>query len=164
MKKSLAGSVIVLLVFFLSMGLGFAGNGNGAGDGSGPINSDGLDPAGNGKGGGNGAGDGTGPIHDIFAGTSFTYYGEVIECQGDGMVIATETENVTVYGIGPVRYWDDLELIRPVTGDIVTVSGYAVDYNGVSRNIAVTITVGGVEVPLRDLETGVPLWRQAGQK
>ncbi len=29
MKKSLAGSVIVLLVFFLSLGLGFAGNGKG---------------------------------------------------------------------------------------------------------------------------------------
>ena len=64
MKKSLAGSVIVLLVFFLSLGLGFAGNG---------------------KGGGNGPGNGTGPIHDILDGTPFTYKGEVIECQGDGM-------------------------------------------------------------------------------
>ena len=33
MKKSLAGSVIVLLVFFLSIGLGFAGNGKGGGNG-----------------------------------------------------------------------------------------------------------------------------------
>jgi len=143
MRKPLAGSVIVLLVFFLSIGLGFAGNG---------------------KGGSNGPGDGTGPIHDIFGGTSFTYDGEVIECQGDGMVIATATENVTVYGIGPVRYWDEVGVIRPVTGDNVTVSGYEVDYNGVFRNIAVIITVGGVEVPLRDPERGVPLWRKHGPR
>ena len=142
MKKSLAGSVIVLLVFFLSLGLGFAGNG---------------------KGGGNGPGDGTGPIHDIFAGTPFTYDGEVIECQGDGMVIATATENVTVYGIGPVRYWDDLGVIRPTVGDTVLVDGYTVDYNGVLRNIAVAITIDDVMIPLRD-ETGVPLWRQVGPK
>jgi len=47
-------------------------------------------------------------------------------------------------------------------GDTITVSGYEVDYNGELRNIAVTIiTVGGVEVPLRDSD-GVPLWRGGG--
>jgi hypothetical protein len=147
MKKSVMGSVIVLLVFFLSMGLGFAGNG---------------------KGGGNGVANGTGPIHDIYAGTPFIYVGEVIECQGGGMVIATETENVTVYGIGPIRYWDELGVVRPAVGDNVTVSGYAVDYNGVVRNMATTITFSNDEgtetvVDLRDPETGAPLWRQPYQ-
>ena len=143
MKKMLTGSVIVLLVFFLSVGLGLAGNG---------------------KGSAKGPGNGTGPIHDIFAGTPFTYEGDVTECQGDGMVIATTDENVTIYGIGPVRYWDELGVIRPVAGDTVIVSGYAVEYNDELRNIATSITVGEDTVLLRDPETGVPLWRKHGPR
>jgi hypothetical protein len=149
MKKMLSGGMIVLLVFFLSVGLGLAGNGKGSNGGNG---------------GGSGAGDGTDPIHDIYAGEPFTYEGDVIECQGDGIVIAVAGENITIYGIGPVRYWDSLELVKPAVGDTVTVTGYTVDYNGELRNIAVTINVGGVEVPLRDADTGTPLWRQGGQK
>jgi hypothetical protein len=139
MKKSITGSMVVLLVLFLSVGLGLAANGSGAGDGSGPI-------------------------HDIYAGTPFTYAGDVFECLGDGMLISTANGNVTVFGIGPVRYWDSLEVIRPVAGDTVTVTGYTVDYNGDFRNIAVTVTIGDKTVPLRDAVTGAPLWRQGGRK
>ncbi len=147
MKKALAVSVIGLLAIFLSLGTGLAGNGKG------------------GNGGGSGAGDGTGPIHDIYTGDSFTYEGVVIECAGDGLVIATADGNMDIHGIGPVRYWDALSVIRPVTGDTIAVSGYQVDYNGELRNIAVIITVGGVDVvPLRDPDTGAPLWRQGGQR
>ncbi len=114
-----------------------------------------------GQGQGNGAGDGTGPIHDIFAGTPFAYSGAVVEfIAGDGMVIATDGGDVVIYGIGPARYWDSLEVARPAVGEDVSVEGYAVDYNGEIRNIAVTITVGGQTIPLRDPATGLPLWRQ----
>jgi len=139
MKKAIRGGVMILMVLFLSMGMAWAGNGGGAGDG-------------------------TGPIHDIYAGTPFEYTGDVVECLGDGMLISTASGNVTVYGIGPVRYWDSLDVIRPVAGDTVTVTGFAVDYNGDFRNIAVTIVIDGVTVPLRDAVTGAPLWRQGGQK
>ena len=139
MKKAIRGGVMILMVLFLSMGMAWAGNGGGAGDG-------------------------TGPIHDIYAGTPFEYTGDVVECLGDGMLISTASGNVTVYGIGPVRYWDTLDVIRPVAGDTVTVTGFAVDYNGDFRNIAVTIVIDGVTVPLRDAVTGAPLWRQGGQK
>jgi len=148
MKKVLASSVVVLMVLFLSAGFGLAGKGKGKGNGV------------------SGGGGGT-PIHDIFAGVSFDYSGEVISyVQGQGMVISTVSENVIIYGIGPVRYWDSLDppVVRPVVGDTIYVSGYKVDYNGVDRNIAVIITVGGVEVPLRDLETGAALWRGSGGK
>ena len=138
MKKAITGGVVMMLVFFLSMGMAFAGNGSGAGDGAGPI-------------------------HDIYAGTPFEYTGDVVECLGDGMLISTADGNTTIYGIGPVRYWDSLDVIRPVAGDTVTVAGYAVDYNGDLRNIAVTITIGDVVVSLRDPDTGAPLWRQGGQ-
>jgi len=147
MKKVLASGVVVLMVLFLSVGLGLA---------RGP------------GGGGGGGGDGTGiPIHDIFSGTPFDYSGDVIEVTGvaggGGIIIDIGGDDITIYGIGSVRYWDSLGVDRPVVSETIDVSGYNVEYSeGVFRNIAVTITVGGVEVPLRDLETGAPLWRGNG--
>ena len=149
MKKVLASGVVVLMVLFLSVGLGLA-RGPGAG------------------GGGGGGGGGTGiPIHDIFSGTPFDYSGDVIEVTGvaggGGIIIDIGGDDITIYGIGSVRYWDSLGVDRPVVSETIDVSGYNVEYSeGVFRNIAVTITVGGVEVPLRDLETGAPLWRGNG--
>jgi len=137
MKKVLASSVVVLMVLFLSAGLGLAGNGQGGGSGG-----------------------GTGPINDILSGTPFTVTGDVVSIvPGGGIVIATKDGNVSIYGIGPVRYWDSLGVDRPVVGDTITVSGFEVDYNGILRNIAMEITVGGDTVQLRDPDTGVPLWR-----
>ena len=146
MKKVLASGVVVLMVLFLSAGFGLAGNGQGGGNGGGN--------------GGGGNGGGTGPIHDILSGTPFTYTGDVVSIVlGGGIVIAPTDGNITIYGIGPVRYWVSLDVDRPVVGDTIIVSGFEVDYNGEFRNIAMEITVGDDTVQLRDPETGVPLWR-----
>jgi len=151
MKKVLTGSVIALMVLFLSMGLGLAGQGQGSGQG---------------------AGDGTGPapIHDITGGTFFTVTGTVVTiATGEGLELVTDAGTISVYGLGSLRYWDSLGVDRPAVGDTVMVSGYevvyGVDENGenIVRNVATSITVGGVEVVLRD-EEGLPLWRvQKGQ-
>ncbi len=144
MKKVLASSVMVLMVFFLSAGFGLAGNGQGSGTG------------------GSGTGGGTGPIHDILSGDSFTYEGSVVSMAlGGGIVIETaDEEEVTIYGIGPDRYWESLGVDPLDVSDAIEVTGFVVDYNvDVVRNIAMKITVEGVEVQLRDPETGVPLWR-----
>lgn len=152
MKKVLASSVVVLMVLFLSAGFGLAGNGNGGG-------------------GGGTSGGGTGPIHSILEGTPFTITGDVVSIVAGGGVEIVDEEDmiITIYGIGPVRYWDGLGVDRLLVDDTITVGGYNVIYSTdtdgteVSRNIAVTIiTDGGVEVPLRDLETGEPLWRGSG--
>jgi len=137
MRKVLTSSVIVLMVFFLSAGIGLAGTGNG-----------------------------TGPIHDISAGTPFTYEGDVsYPVPGQGLLLAlSDGTNVTIYGIGPVRYWESLGVDRPAVGDTVKADGYAVDYNGEVRNIAMSITVGTDTVQLRDPDTGVPLWRGKGPR
>ena len=89
---------------------------------------------------------------------------------GGGVEIATKDEDgneiiITIYGIGPVRYWDSLGVDRLLVEDEIEVTGYNVEYSeGVFRNIAVAIiTAGGVEVPLRDSD-GVPLWRGTGGK
>jgi hypothetical protein len=70
-----------------------------------------------------------------------------------------------VYGIGPYRYWDLLEMDRPAVGDVVTVSGMEVNFNGFLRIVAMSITVGDQTAQLReacvDGTGGQPLWRSA---
>jgi hypothetical protein len=135
MKKWI--SLVAVCAFVLmGMGMGYAGKGKGPGDG-------------------------TGPIHDILAGAPFAVAGEVVTIgMGDGMVVATADKNITIYGIGPYRYWISQGVDRPLVGDEVEVSGYIVNYNGVERYIAMSITVPGEgTVQLRDPETGAPLWK-----
>ncbi|EFK06654.1 conserved hypothetical protein [delta proteobacterium NaphS2] len=139
MKKILTGSMIVLMVLFLSAGLGLAGNGNGVGGGTGPIN-------------------------NILLGEPFDYLEvEVMDIVSSGaFVVDTADGEITIYGIGPDRYWESLEVYKPIETEIISVIGYVVVYDGDERHIATSITVGDVTVKLRDLETGLPLWR--GQK
>ncbi len=108
-----------------------------------------------------GSGGGGGPIHDILDGQPFTISGEVVSLAfyGGGMVIAAETENVTGYGLGSPAYWESQGVTPPSVGETVSVTGYTVDFNGVSRNIAASVTVGDGTIQLRDPETGLPLWR-----
>ena len=101
--------------------------------------------------------DGTGPIH---VQTPFAYTGTIIDClRGDGITLATvDSGNVVIYGIGPESFWEEYGG-RPAVGETITVTGYAISYNGEVRNIAWTITLGnGDLVTLRD-EAGLPLWR-----
>lgn len=105
---------------------------------------------------------GQGLMLNILDGTPFSYVGTVITVgvPGDGMVIATDSENITIFGLGPLFYWERLGVDRPVIGDVVEVEGYAVDFNGEIRNIAMNMTIDGVFIQLRDPETGRPLWKQ----
>jgi hypothetical protein len=100
--------------------------------------------------------DGTGPIHSK---TPFSYTGTIISClAGDGIVLAAENLNVTIYGIGPTSYWESIGVARPAVGDAITVTGYTINYNGELRNIAYTIVIAGQTVTLRDAD-GLPVWR-----
>lgn len=142
MKKTLIiSSAIILMVISLTVGLSFAGNGRGNGTGI-------CDKIGD-------------SVCDICAGDSFDSTGAVISMvRGQGILLATENEgNITIYGIGSVRYWESQDVERPVVGDSITVYGYTVDYNGVVRNIATSVVVGDSTVELRDPVTCVPLWR-----
>lgn len=113
---------------------------------------------------GSGVCDGTGPIHDIFAGIPFEIEGEVVTVQpGQGLEILSVTGDfLIVYGIGPRHYWTTVGVDRPTVGDALIVRGYIVDYNGLERHIATSVEIDGVEVVLRDAETGLPLWRGNG--
>lgn len=103
----------------------------------------------------------TGPAVNIFDGEAVTINGTVSELVfRNGLKIDNGTEVVTVYGIGPFWYWDQLDVDRPVVGDQVSVNAYNVTYSdGSVRTIAVSLTVGDEEIALRDQDTGAPLWR-----
>jgi ABC-type enterochelin transport system substrate-binding protein len=101
------------------------------------------------------------------AGTPFAVTGTVVTiATGEGLELVTEGgTTVIVYGLGSLRYWNSMGVDRPAVGDEVSVSGYTVVYDteeNIVRNIATIITVGGVNLELRDAETGLPLWRQYG--
>ncbi len=141
MKKALISSAVILVVMSLTFGLSFAGNGHGNGTGI-------CDQTGT-------------PVYDICAGIEFEYTGGVVSIlRGQGMVLATDEGNITIYGIGPIRYWASQGVERPAVAETIKVDGCTVDYNGVDRNIAVSIVVGDDEVELRDPDTCAPLWRQ----
>jgi len=98
----------------------------------------------------------------ILSGTPFTYSGTVVSVNyytGGGLVLATDSGNQTLYGIGPYWYWDQQGYTWPQVGDIVTGQGYTVDLGGTERNILMSITTAdGRSLQLRDPDTGRPLW------
>ncbi len=72
---------------------------------------------------------------------------------------------VTVYGIGPLWYWDSLGVARPDVGEAIQIDTLRLIYSdGTERLIAVTILVDGETVSLRDPVDGKPLWRRAGRR
>ena len=167
MKKVLASSVVVLMVFFLSAGLGLAGNGKGGGNGNG---------GGNGVGGNGGGGGGTGlslicagdPVEIAGTVSQGSHYGSGLQI--DTMATVDLDPIVAVYGIGPYWFWEDKGVARPEIGDEVSVDGVAVTFSDESiKIIAMSITVNGVELQLRVecvdeagndvVGGGQPLWR-----
>jgi hypothetical protein len=130
-----------------------------------------------GKGGGAGAGyaasqtgaNCTGAmLNAILSGVPVTITGTVqsVGYYGQGIVIDTGAgTTVTVYGIGPVWYWDSLGVARPAVGDTVTVSAYEVTFSdGTTKLIAVSIDINGAAVTLRDTSTGLPLWAGSNRR
>ena len=111
---------------------------------------------------GMGPADGTGPVTNIFDGEAVEISGTVasVGLFGQGCQIDTGTEVVTVYGLGPIRFWNSLEIDRPSVGEAVTIEGYEVTFSdGSTKIIAFSVIVAGENVVLRDGETGTPLWR-----
>jgi len=139
MKKHLVSMVLVCAMVLFGAGMGLAGQGRGPGDG-------------------------TGPIHDVLDGVPFTFTGDVTDfAMGGGLTLATLKDgNVQIYGIGPVFYWTSKKVDYPVIGDTLTAKGFTVNYNGVYRNVAMSITIDNSTIDLRDIVTGAPLWRGGG--
>lgn len=114
--------------------------------------------AGNGPGGSAAAG-------GILLGEPGTIDGTVMEVgvAGQGYLIDTGLELVSLFGIGPVNYWDSLGVALPQVGEEISADVYRVTFSdGTVKAITVSITVGDTLVELRDADTGQPLWRSNG--
>jgi hypothetical protein len=94
-------------------------------------------------------------------GTPFELTGEVVSFERcGGLVLAAASgETITIYGLGPERYWDDTGIDFPGVGETVQVTGTVRQLNGTERYIAFSLTTGGETIELRDADTGRPLWR-----
>ncbi|MEA2060511.1 MAG: hypothetical protein U9P10_08415 [Thermodesulfobacteriota bacterium] len=138
MKKiTLVITALTAFIFFVTVPAAFAGNGNGPGDG-------------------------TGPLYTIMDGIPMEVSGVVadINTSGNGISIETGSEIVTVYGMGPVFFWDAAGIAKPAMGEAITVNGYEIALSdGTFKIIAMSVVLGGEEIVLRDPETGAPLWR-----
>jgi len=106
----------------------------------------------------NGGGDCSTPIHEIVE--TVDLEGEIISLngKGSGFTLATDSENLKVFGLGPEWYWDSLGVERPVVGDTIQVTCLIRDYNGEERYVAGLIILGEEIITLRSPE-GFPLWR-----
>ena len=82
--------------------------------------------------------------------------------EGQGLKIDTgDPAMVTVYGIGPVRYWTDQDVPRPTVGEDVSINAVEVTFSdGSTKIIATDMTFFSDEttIDLRD-DAGLPLWR-----
>ncbi|OCC15663.1 hypothetical protein DBT_1014 [Dissulfuribacter thermophilus] len=61
-----------------------------------------------------GPGNGTGPVVSIYDGSPITVSGVVtnVGTMGQGLSIDTGSGIITVYGIGPIRYWNSIGITR----------------------------------------------------
>lgn len=97
----------------------------------------------------------------IDSSTPRTITGTVYETcgRGQGLWVDTGDETLTVFGVGPIRYWADAGIDRPTIGEEVVVNALETTFsNGNTRLIATDITIGGETLDLRD-DSGYPLWR-----
>ncbi|OAG28465.1 hypothetical protein [Thermodesulfatator autotrophicus] len=98
----------------------------------------------------------------ILSGTPVTITGVVKAVPwpaSQGLQVETDQGVVTVYGIGPRWYWQQMGVPYPTVGEDITVEGYEVTFpNGTTRIVATKMTVSGQTIVLRG-EDGRPLWR-----
>lgn len=106
---------------------------------------------------GNGAAMKDGSMLDIDLSTAVVYSGFVADAGASGSGLTLDSGD-TIYGMGPLAYWDSLGVIKPVIGDQVLVEAVAVTFSdGSTRLIAVSVEIDG-EVVLLRTEDG-PAWR-----
>lgn len=95
-------------------------------------------------------------------GEPFSVTGTVVSFENcSGLVLATDSGEITLYGLGPERYWEEMGIDFPSVGESVDATGYVRSFNETQRYIVFSLTIDGTEIDLRDTDTGRPLWRKA---
>ena len=78
---------------------------------------------------------------------------------GQGMSLDTSNGDITIYGLGPIWYWNKNNVTRPIVGDTVTATVYKLDINGKLYYVLKSITLAdGKTLNFRDDSTNLPLW------
>ena len=83
-----------------------------------------------------------------------TFEGLKIDTGDDGII--------TVYGLGPVSFWESKGVDRPVLKDQISVDVKKIVFSDSTFKyilMSLTYTDSAVIIPLRSDETGCPLWR-----
>jgi hypothetical protein len=105
---------------------------------------------------------GSGPLADIYAGVCETLSGTLMSdgFNGSGYLLDTGTEVVTLFGIGPARYWEEMGVDLPQVGETLTADLCWVTYSdGSSQAVVTAMELSGELIVLRDPITGLPSWR-----
>ncbi len=76
---------------------------------------------------------------------------------GAGLTIETDSGPQTVFGLGPIWYWDAGNIDRPEIGESVSVVASGVTVS--DRKVMLSITIDGQSLQLRDPSTCLPVWR-----
>ena len=105
-------------------------------------------------------------IEDVGEITEVT--GVVYECEpGSGFQVDTGEEIISVYSMGPPRYWEVKGVDFPQVGDEVTIWAFEITFSdGTTKLVAKEVDLGAdgsVDIVLRD-DDGTPLWRQRGKR
>lgn len=151
MKKTLITAFALVVVLLAGSLAAYAGYGNG------PRGSGQCLPGGSGQ---CLSGTCTGPVITC-SGVVETITGAVAaySTPGNGMIIDTGAAVETLYGIGPVWYWERSSMDRPEVGETVTAAVETVTVGERTVKIIISLTVDGQTISLRDTSTCIPLWR-----
>lgn len=76
---------------------------------------------------------------------------------GAGLTIQTDGGPVTVFGLGPIWYWDAGNIDRPEIGEGISIVASGVTVS--DRKVILSITIDGQNLQLRDPSTCLPVWR-----
>ncbi len=107
----------------------------------------------------------------VSEGTEFTVTG-VVQKEATTLrgvtLITDEGEEISIHGIGPARYWENLGYTAPQADDEITVFGYSVELNENKVYIAFSVEIideegNSVIIPLRD-EEGNPMAGPMGDR
>ncbi len=142
MKKIVIASFALVVLLLAGSLAAYAGYGHGPGNGQCPN------------------GTCSGPIIAC-SGTVETLTGIVAgyNSPGNGMVLDTGTAVETLYGIGPVWYWERNSMDKPEIGETVTVAVETAAIADKTVKVIVSVTMDGQTLSLRDAGTCIPLWR-----
>jgi len=115
---------------------------------------------------GKGVGARDGSMLNLDLNDTITVAGTVVDSGTAGSGLTVDEGNgviTTVYGMGPVSYWESLEVAKPTVGENVAIEALAVTFSdGSTRLIAVSLTIDDTFITLRT-DDG-PAWRGLNQQ